>query len=314
MEDLLASIRKIIADDGADRPRSTLRMTPSLHREPNPPRRAPDTDEGLSALVERSMLDAFGVVDAERAAPEPPRRGRVEPAPDDRDGEAEIAAAVHSIAEAIAVERQGRSRRSGLDVDCGIAGRDRSGMPVGEPDLDTAPLQPARDEPATPAGRGVASKSAAARVASLKARSEAPARNERPDREPAEPLPPNVYRLEPEHRIPEMTDAAVDAKAQDGDGNVFRRQTAARAELDDGLTSARARQDDGLTSVRTRQTVSSQFDQLSRTILTDNPRTLEDLVRDMVRPLLREWLEANLPDIVERQVRQEIDRVSARGR
>ncbi len=111
-----------------------------------------------------------------------------------------------------------------------------------------------------------------------------------------------------------MTDAAVDAKAQDGDGNVFRRQTAARAELDDGLTSARARQDDGLTSVRTRQTVSSQFDQLSRTILTDNPRTLEDLVRDMVRPLLREWLEANLPDIVERQVRQEIDRVSARGR
>jgi uncharacterized protein len=38
-------------------------------------------------------------------------------------------------------------------------------------------------------------------------------------------------------------------------------------------------------------------------------RTLEDIVRDMLRPLLETWLNENLPGIVERLVRQEISRV-----
>jgi cell pole-organizing protein PopZ len=37
--------------------------------------------------------------------------------------------------------------------------------------------------------------------------------------------------------------------------------------------------------------------------------TVEDLVRDMLRPMLREWLDANLPVIVERIVRDEVGRV-----
>lgn len=41
--------------------------------------------------------------------------------------------------------------------------------------------------------------------------------------------------------------------------------------------------------------------------------TLEGLVRDMLKPLLADWLDANLPEIVERQVAQEIARISARG-
>lgn len=298
MEDLLASIRKIIADDGVERPRPS-RAAPSLNREPQPSRRAPDTDSDLSAMVERSMLDAFGVVDAERDEPRALRPDRTEPVRDEA-GDAEIEAAVNSIAAAIAAERKGRAHPV-ADLD----EADWSGVILGEPDLDGEPRRAARAEPAASPAKA-APKSAVARVASLKPRSEAPARDERPsraEREPVESLPPNVYRLEPEQRTPEMTDAAAEMKPQDGDGNVFRRQTAARAELDDGLTSA-----------RTRQSVSSAFDSLSLTILTNNPRTLEDLVRDMVRPLLREWLEANLPDIVERQVRQEIDRVSARGR
>jgi hypothetical protein len=35
-------------------------------------------------------------------------------------------------------------------------------------------------------------------------------------------------------------------------------------------------------------------------------RTLEDIVRDMLRPLLQTWLDENLPGIVERLVREEI--------
>ena len=38
-------------------------------------------------------------------------------------------------------------------------------------------------------------------------------------------------------------------------------------------------------------------------------RTLEDIVRDMLRPLLQTWLDENLPGVVERLVREEIARV-----
>lgn len=41
--------------------------------------------------------------------------------------------------------------------------------------------------------------------------------------------------------------------------------------------------------------------------------TIEDLVRQMLRPLLKDWLDANLPALVERQVRAEIERVVGRA-
>lgn len=41
--------------------------------------------------------------------------------------------------------------------------------------------------------------------------------------------------------------------------------------------------------------------------------TLEDLVREALRPVLKQWLDANLPALVERVVRAEIDRLVARG-
>lgn len=41
--------------------------------------------------------------------------------------------------------------------------------------------------------------------------------------------------------------------------------------------------------------------------------TLEGLVREMLKPMLAEWLEARLPEVVERLVAQEIQRITARG-
>jgi cell pole-organizing protein PopZ len=41
--------------------------------------------------------------------------------------------------------------------------------------------------------------------------------------------------------------------------------------------------------------------------------TLEALVREALPPLLRRWLDANLPAMVERLVRAEIDRVVAQA-
>jgi cell pole-organizing protein PopZ len=49
------------------------------------------------------------------------------------------------------------------------------------------------------------------------------------------------------------------------------------------------------------------------TILNKNARTVEDLIQDMLRPMLQTWLDDNLPALVERLVRAEIERV-ARGR
>jgi cell pole-organizing protein PopZ len=41
--------------------------------------------------------------------------------------------------------------------------------------------------------------------------------------------------------------------------------------------------------------------------------SIEDLVREEIRPVLREWLDTHLPPLVERLVRIEIERVIARG-
>jgi hypothetical protein len=59
--------------------------------------------------------------------------------------------------------------------------------------------------------------------------------------------------------------------------------------------------------------VDSAFNALAQTVLVQNARTLEDLVREMLRPMLKGWLDDNLPGLVERLVRAEIERVS-RGR
>jgi cell pole-organizing protein PopZ len=59
--------------------------------------------------------------------------------------------------------------------------------------------------------------------------------------------------------------------------------------------------------------VDGAFTSLAHTVLSQNARTLDDLVKDMLRPMLKSWLDDNLPGLVERLVRAEIERVS-RGR
>ncbi|MBZ8132574.1 PopZ family protein [Afifella sp. IM 167] len=72
-------------------------------------------------------------------------------------------------------------------------------------------------------------------------------------------------------------------------------------------------EDERLLSPDSDEAVAGAFSALANTILSKNSRTLEDLVSDMLRPMLRDWLDENLPPLVERLVREEIERVS-RGR
>ncbi len=68
-----------------------------------------------------------------------------------------------------------------------------------------------------------------------------------------------------------------------------------------------------LMSSATSAAVDSAFNSLAHTVLVQNARTLEDLVKEMLQPLLKSWLDDNLPGLVERLVKAEIERVS-RGR
>ena len=71
--------------------------------------------------------------------------------------------------------------------------------------------------------------------------------------------------------------------------------------------------DRALLSPRATAAVDTAFNSLAHTVLSQNARTLEDLVREMLKPMLKSWLDDNLPNMVERLVRAEIERVS-RGR
>jgi uncharacterized protein len=46
--------------------------------------------------------------------------------------------------------------------------------------------------------------------------------------------------------------------------------------------------------------------------MSGNGKTVEDLVKEMLRPMLKEWLDRNLPPMVERYVEREIVRLTRR--
>jgi cell pole-organizing protein PopZ len=76
--------------------------------------------------------------------------------------------------------------------------------------------------------------------------------------------------------------------------------------------------DRGLVSAATTAAVDAAFNALAQSTLAQaaqarNGRTLEELVSELIRPMLKTWLDENLPGMVERLVRAEIERVS-RGR
>jgi cell pole-organizing protein PopZ len=58
--------------------------------------------------------------------------------------------------------------------------------------------------------------------------------------------------------------------------------------------------------------VTGAFSRLSESVRPAQPQTVEDLMKEMLRPMLKAWLDDNLPPLVERLVREEIERVARR--
>lgn len=128
-------------------------------------------------------------------------------------------------------------------------------------------------------------------VATPKAQENAPAMRASLD-EPVEPPAGNVVWARPP-AAPEPAEAVPEVVAE------------AEAELPNVAS---------LLSDEANRAVAASFSALSSTVAMQSSETIERLTREMLRPMVKSWLDENLPSLVERLVRAEIQRVARGGR
>ncbi len=78
---------------------------------------------------------------------------------------------------------------------------------------------------------------------------------------------------------------------------------------------ARETGDDALMSSEAREAANESMTALESTLVRGYPgseNTLEGVVKDLLRPMMKEWLDANLPMVVERMVAREISRITGK--
>ena len=113
---------------------------------------------------------------------------------------------------------------------------------------------------------------------------------------------------------PEPAPAPAAAQLESsGDLDIYSRQTEAASAADlDPSDDEDYQPDEPLVSAPIAATASSSFVQLARTVEMGAGHTLEDIVREMLRPMLKQWLDSNLPGIVETAVQAEVERIARR--
>ena len=345
MEEILASIRRIIADDqsrakltpaklvsvtdraGSERPDASVSAEPAeaglVENDPA------EADEAEAGFAEESFASAElpAPEPVEAAPPQQPIEGKVSK-PDfskpnvaelalvrakERDGEAAAEldvpateAAVLRPAPAVGEAQADVSREAAPDGMRAFASAERGyrtelPRPQLRPTMFSAKIEPVLD--ASPAAEA-----APAPVAPAPATADEPVIEEMAlpsaamSHEPA-PLPqavlqPMLPQVRAEAYPAPVSGVAVEARP---------------AELRNEIEQPRQRDASAMLSGEADAAIARAFNSLSRTVLSENARTLEDLVREMLRPMLKAWLDDNLPPLVERLVRAEIERV-ARGR
>ena len=74
--------------------------------------------------------------------------------------------------------------------------------------------------------------------------------------------------------------------------------------------------EDGIIESTTAAAASRAFMSLSQTVQISKGEghTLEDIVIEMLKPMVKDWLDANLAEIVEQKVEEEVQRVARRRR
>ena len=131
-----------------------------------------------------------------------------------------------------------------------------------------------------------------------------------------EPSPPRGERVEHVRRDtprPVREEAAVYRPAPRWRANEAAALPPPRREAPEALGEPDA---EALISPEAQAASSAAFGRLAETLLSRSfgDRPMEDMASDILRPLLKQWLDDNLPALVERLVREEIERVARRGR
>jgi uncharacterized protein len=149
---------------------------------------------------------------------------------------------------------------------------------------------------------------------------EAPAAEPRAAAPEAEPEPETVAAApapepEPEPEdVLELTNPVEPPKETVGDIDVYDKAEPEPEPEPAPVMVAAAVEEERLVSDPSAYAAASHFSNLSAAILMPaEGRTLEDLTRELLRPLLKAWLDEHLPRIVEAKVAEEVERI-ARGR
>ncbi len=118
------------------------------------------------------------------------------------------------------------------------------------------------------------------------------------------PMPEGPEAEEPEAEEPEVEEPAVQAEPEP--------EPAPVTELD-ALVSEEAAQasSEALKSLAQNTPAKPQPTKTTPSPVFRSGETVEDLVLEALRPMLKEWLDANLPILVERLVQKEIDKISS---
>jgi len=143
-----------------------------------------------------------------------------------------------------------------------------------------------------------------------------------PEAEPvAEPEPEAEPEVEAEdvmelEAAPEPTPEPVIEKVVENDIDFGDPMPMAEPEPEPEVDVLPVEEDGALISGATEVAAAAAFGELASSMITSSgeSRTLEGLVGDMLRPMLKDWMDKNLPDLVEQMVREEIERVARRGR
>jgi uncharacterized protein len=80
------------------------------------------------------------------------------------------------------------------------------------------------------------------------------------------------------------------------------------------VAAAEPAREEALLSAGAASSIASHFEALTTSLFINDSGLLEKYAQEMLRPMLKEWLDDNLPVIVERLVRAEIERVARGGR
>ncbi len=257
MEEILASIRRIIEDNDAGR------------------KQPPEGDSGDSpeAAYERNVIEVDAFRNELRApAPEMPAT----PAPD----------------EAVA---------PGNDA-------------VAEPDAsdDEEPAKAATSEPATPPAwnlekspakdRSAAEERIRMAIENARARSEELKRRSEDEQD-------HQHQTANDDRA--SSSSPLEAEADDG-AAVEQPASAPNVAVGKSGSLETVQPRPAFLSEQAERKIAASFGELSEAFAARSQKTFDDMAQEMLQPMLRDWLDNNLPVLVERLVREEIERV-ARG-